>query len=367
VLRKAGNEMINKNEEIKFKEIKRVSPSQFFSMKNCAYKSLLAEAFDKKPLLPISPNAYFGTVLHKILELIVKGVLKSEDDFNTAFDKQIKAIEEELQENVFDFFVPLQKKVRNFGLKKVQLRKKLIGKLERQTKLGTVRFHSEKWFESKDKLIGGKVDLVIENDDSIEIIDFKIGAITRDCLYDEGASFSVIKNEYKAQLKIYAYLYFENTGKFPTSLSLVNLAKQKFSIEFTREECKKIYDEAKIFLTTINGSINTKLFSVNPTEENCRYCLYRPACSFFQEKLEMGFSFGDVWGKIKEVRKFHNGNVSVFLQNGENNLIIKNFNSDTYEEFNNHKNKKIYIYNVRKEAIDFVYSASEITMIYESK
>ena len=58
--------MINKIEEIDFKEIKRISPSQYYSMKNCAYKSLLAEAFEKKPLLPVSPNAYFGTVLHRM-------------------------------------------------------------------------------------------------------------------------------------------------------------------------------------------------------------------------------------------------------------------------------------------------------------
>ena len=77
-------------------------------MKNCAYKSLLAEAFDKKPLLPISPNAYFGTVLHKMLELIAKGILKSEDEFNAEFDKQVKALEDDLQEKGFGFFVPLK-------------------------------------------------------------------------------------------------------------------------------------------------------------------------------------------------------------------------------------------------------------------
>jgi hypothetical protein len=58
---------MNKIGEIQFKKIKRISPSQFYSMKNCAYKSLLAEAFDKKPLLPVSTNAYLGIVLHKIL------------------------------------------------------------------------------------------------------------------------------------------------------------------------------------------------------------------------------------------------------------------------------------------------------------
>ena len=65
---------MNKVGKIAFRKINRISPSQFYSMKNCAYKSLLAEAFEKKPLIPISPAAYFGTVLHKILELIAKEI-----------------------------------------------------------------------------------------------------------------------------------------------------------------------------------------------------------------------------------------------------------------------------------------------------
>ncbi|SDC16011.1 PD-(D/E)XK nuclease family protein [Niabella drilacis] len=357
--------MINKIGDINFKEIKRISPGQFYSMKNCAYKSLLAEAFDKKPLLPLSASAYFGTVLHNMLELMVKGIVESEDDFNAEFEKQIKTLEDDLQNKGFGFFVPLKIKLKNFGLKKIQLKKHLRSKPEKPIISSDVRFDSEKWFESQDKLIGGKVDLIIENGNNIEIIDFKTGAIAQDCLDDEGAILSDVKNEYKEQLKLYAYLYFENTKKFPTSLSLVDLAKQKFSVEFSEEECKAIFDEAKNLLKTTNDCVNTKSFSAIPEEENCRYCLYRPACSFFQEKLETDFTYNDVAGKINDVRKFQNGNVSVFLQNGEQRLTIKNFSGEKFDALNNVKNKRISIYNLRKEAIDFVYAATSTTVIYE--
>lgn len=355
---------MNKIGEINFKEIKRISPSQFYSMKNCAYKSLLAEAFDKKPLLPLSPNAYFGTVLHKMLELIAKGIVKREDDFNAEFDRQVKALEDDLQSKGFGFLVPLKIKLRNFGLKKIQLKKHLRNEPEQPIISSDIKFHSEKWFESKDKLIGGKVDLIIENGRDVEIIDFKTGAITQDCLDDEGEIFSDVKNEYKEQLKLYAYLYFENTNKLPTSLSLVDLAKQKFSVEFSEEECKVVFDEAKNLLKTTNDCVNTKSFSAIPTEENCKYCLYRPACSFFQKQLETDFSFNDVFGEIKDVKKFQNGNVSLFLQNRGKNLTIKNFASEKFDELNNNRNKKICVYSVRKEATEFVYSTTKTTMIY---
>jgi len=357
--------MINKIGNIHFKEIKRISPSQFYSMKNCAYKSLLAEAFDKKPLLPVSPNAYFGTVLHKMLELITKRVIQSEEDFNLEFDKQVKWLEDDLQDKGFGFFVPLKIQLRNFGLKKIQIKKHLRNEPTEQNGSQNVNYISEKWFESKDKLIGGKIDLVIENGNNVEIVDFKTGAITQDCLDDEGEFYSEIKGEYKEQLKLYAYLYFENTNHFPAHLSLVDLAKQKFSVEFSQEECKAIFDEAKKLLNTTNSSVITKIFSANPKEENCKYCLYRPACSFFQQKLETDFSVNDVLGEIKDVRKFQNGNVNVFLQNRNNSLTIRNFASERFDELNNRRNKKISIYNLRKEATDFVYTTTKITMIYE--
>lgn len=358
--------MINKIGDINFKEIKRISPSQFYLMKNCPYKSLLAEAFDKKPLLPVSPNAYFGTVLHKILELITKGVIKNEGDFNAEFDKQVKALEGDLQRKGFDFFVPLKIKSRNFGLKKIQLKKHLRNELEQSTSLSiTTKFHSEKWFESKDKLIGGKVDLIIENGSGIEIIDFKTGAVMHDCLDDEGEIVSDVKTEYKEQLKLYAYLYFENTNKFPTRLSLVDLTKQKYSIEFSEEDCKTVFSEAKSLLRATNECIRTNSFSANPTEVNCLYCLYRPACTFFRVKLETGFSHKDVLGEVKGVKKFQNGNVSVFLQNEKKQFVVKNFTSENFEELRSSIGKKINIYNLQKETTELVYSATTTTMIYE--
>jgi CRISPR/Cas system-associated exonuclease Cas4 (RecB family) len=357
--------MMNKIGEINFKEIKRISPSQFYSMKNCAYKSLLAEAFDKKPLLPLSPNAYFGIVLHKMLELIAKGIVKSEDDLNAEFDEQVKAIEEDLQQKGFGFFVPLKVKLQNFGLKKIQLRKHLRSESEKSARFNSSKFHSEKWFESQDKLIGGKVDLVIVNGDEVEILDFKTGAITQDCLDDEGEIYSDIKNEYKEQLKLYAHLYFENTNKFPTALSVVDLARQKFPVEFSEQECKSLFDEAKSLLKSTNDSIKTKSFLANPKQENCKYCLYRPACSFFHKELETDLSFNDVFGEVTNVRKFQNGNVSVFLQIGNKNLTIKNFSAEEFDKLNNHKSKQLRIYNVRKEATEFVYSATDTTIIYE--
>lgn len=350
---------------IGFKKINRVSPSQFHSMKNCAYKALLAEAFEKIPLLPVSPNTYLGTVLHKMLELISRGEIKNETEFNLRFDSEILLMENKLKVLGYDFFVPLQMNVRDFGMKIIQLKKHLRSATASAKEQVGINFISEKWLESRDKLVGGRMDLIIEEADEIEIIDFKTGAITEDVFDDNGESYLEVKNEYQEQLKLYAYLYFDCNGKFPKQLSLVDLAKQKYNVEFTEEECKAVFEEAKGLLTETNKSIDTTTFKANPSETNCKFCLYRPACKFYLQFLTMENYFNDVCGLVKDVVKYENGNVSVFVEKGNNKISVTGFPSDKFEYFNSNRNKQINLFNLRKEATEFVYSATKTTKIYE--
>jgi hypothetical protein len=319
---------MNQVGKINFKKIQRISPSQFYSMKNCAYKSLLAEAMNKKALLPVSANAYYGTVLHKMLELISKGAIRNEEDFNTTFQEQIKLMEEKLVSDGYDFFVPLQKKVKDFIMKKILLKDHLRNVSERPTRASNTKFHSEKWFESKDKLIGGKIDLVIEAEQEIEILDFKI-------------------------------------GKFPTQLSLVDLTKQKFTVDFSVNECNTIFEEAKTLLNSTNDSIDKGIFTANPTEANCKYCLYRPACSFYLKHIETDNSFNDVSGSVQNVVKFQNGNVSLYLESGDKLFTVSNLPSEKFDELNNSRNKKINVFNLKREPREFFYSAIKTTIVYE--
>jgi CRISPR/Cas system-associated exonuclease Cas4 (RecB family) len=351
--------------KIQLKKIKRISPSQFYSMKNCAYKSLLAEAFEKKPLLPVSANAYLGTVLHKELEMIIRGEIKSESDLIKSFEQQIASIEERLVEQGYDFFVPLHNNVKDYGMKIILLKKHIKNIEDRPPVPIGVRYFSEKWFESKDALIAGKIDLVIESENEIEIVDFKTGAITEDVLDDSGEVFSAIKGEYSDQLKLYAYLYYENTGKFPSSLGLVDLARHKFSVEFTQSDCKAVYDSAKKLLHAINNGLDKQELLSFPSEANCKYCLYRPACSSFLKYLETDTGFSDVTGMVYNVVLYQNGNVSVFLESGGRRITVTKFLSVKYNELKDCLDKRLNIFNLRKEATDNIYAATKTTMIYE--
>mgnify|MGYP001515588920 FL=1 len=80
--------------KIKYKQLTRIAPSHFYAMVQCPYKVVLAEAFDWRPLIPLSPNTYIGSVFHKLMEKIIKGKI-SEENFNEAWESEIKSKENE--------------------------------------------------------------------------------------------------------------------------------------------------------------------------------------------------------------------------------------------------------------------------------
>jgi CRISPR/Cas system-associated exonuclease Cas4 (RecB family) len=350
---------------IQYKKIRRISPSQYTSMKACAYKSLLAEAFDKVPPLPVSPSAYLATVLHKMLELIAKSEITNEVELKQCFEVEVLNMENYLKSNGYDFLVPLQMNVRDFGIKKIQLKKHLRSESEPQGRRGPVKYTTEKWLESKDRMVGGKADLVTQTENKSTIVDFKTGKITEDVLDDYGEAYTTIRPEYQEQLKLYAYLFFENHGRFPEQLFLVDLAKQKFSVDFTEEECKRLFAEARRLLLDTNQSIDSGIFPASPNEVNCKYCLYRPACSFYLAELSRDNSFNDVCGLVTDAAKYQNGNVSAFVFMGGNANTITGFAGDKYQLLKDAIGKQIGFFNLRREATPFFYSATRSTAIYE--
>ncbi|MHB1687813.1 MAG: PD-(D/E)XK nuclease family protein [Ignavibacteriaceae bacterium] len=359
--------MIGKIENINFKRIQRISPSQFYSMKNCAYKSLLSEAFENKPLLPVSPNAFLGTVTHKILELIIRREINNEMDFDLAFNSEISAMEASMLKQGLYFFVPLQKNVKDFGIKKVQLKKYLVSTSTKQFNYNVKKYIAEKWFESKDGTVAGKIDLIIEEDNKVEIVDFKTGSVTNTLLDDSGEAFTEIKTGYIEQLSLYAYLYYDATGKFPTHLTLVDLTKQKFNIDFSFDKCKAVYKEAKDLLNKVNDNIENAISIANPSIENCKYCLYRPACTKYLDLLKSNNAFNDASGFLQKVIQYKNGNITVLLNSSWGNISITGFSADNLKDIENYTGNELNFFNLKKETVKSFYSVTKTSKIYEQQ
>lgn len=317
VLRK-DNEiaMCRLQSNIKYKPLSRIAPSHFYAMVQCPYKIVLAEAFERHPLIPLSPNAYIGSVFHKLMEMIVKGQL-TDDAFNEVWESEIKSKENELWQEGITFCLPLKNHVQNIGLKKILIRNQIKKNPSTFTKKNKdIEYISEKWLQNEDGTVGGMLDLITRSGNIVSISDFKTGKLTNSMVDESGEIVSLLKEEYEYQLKLYAQLYFINYKVYPDHLYLIDMNNSSIEVDFTRGGCLNLYDQAIDLLTKVNTNIMEGNFSAiaNCSRANCKYCLFRPACCFYHSWLPTNLETNDIIGELVGVKRFLNGNINVTIE-----------------------------------------------------
>ena len=269
--------------------------------------------------------------------------------------------------------IPLKYFVTNFALKKNQIKKilqKSQGKNNHTTKIFSNKIYPEKRLENTDGSIIGIADLIIENESGVTILDFKTGKIYSDSIDESGITEQIIKEEYGVQLKMYAYLYFLMTGKYPNSLFIVNLTNDFIEVKFNSTDCQKIYFEALNFLKSTNSFIERNEFSViaKPSVENCKYCSYRPACTFYTNWLITNFEMTrDLFGIIEKVNQFNNDTLGLQLLTNSKNVLINGLSIDDKESFDKSIGNTIVIYNLKKTIQTLNATAGYFSIIYEQK
>jgi len=363
--------MIRKLKANKITLLNRISASQYYSALSCPYKLVLANSFGHQPLLPVNVNAYFGSIIHKMIELISKGEINDEQKFSENWTALINKKEKELIENGLVSITPLKYFVTDFALKKNQV-KALLQK--RKVKFGPnqmpslAKYYPEKRLENKDGTIVGIADLIIENDEGITILDFKTGKIYSEAIDECGVIEHVIKKEYEMQLKLYAHLYFLITNKYPAKLFLVTLSNDFIEVEFESSECEKNYSEALVFLSNINISIDKGTFAeiAKPSIENCKYCSYRPACEFYSRWLPGNFeNTSDLTGILDKITQFNNGSFGLQLNLNDKQVLVNGFTNNSDNNFKDFLNKEITLYSLKKTRQSLNATANSYTIVYE--
>ncbi|MBV6426342.1 MAG: hypothetical protein KIPDCIKN_00854 [Haliscomenobacter sp.] len=263
----------------------KVTPSTWLSLRQCAWRVLLARHYQNKPLLPTHPNAILGTILHIALEKITKGELKSKGEFDLWWDTAIAKAEHELVNKGWGQFVPLKENTRHFGLKKIQARNRLqIDHHNHYTRTSTLSKATEQKLTSADGLLTGQLDCIIWQNGQAEIRDYKTGKITT---VEEGEETAKVKEEYELQMRLYACLFHEHYGYFPSSLVLEDLNGVEHQVNLNLSECLQLMDEIRSTLSEINRKIeNGEWEKLADTGEHCRYCQNRPACKKYLILLE---------------------------------------------------------------------------------
>jgi hypothetical protein len=328
----------------KIKSIERISPSQYTSICKCAYRTVLKESL-ANPLLPPSPAALLGSIIHEMLELMAKREILDKDKFMESWEYLVTEKEKELRGNGLDAYIPLKQSVPYFAIKKLQTFKYLFQSVDSRKSFSnkSPKSYSEKWLESTDKKIGGYVDLILEGEKT-KLIDFKTGKVL-----DDGKP-KRIKSEYEVQLKLYAWLYFEKTGSYPDELWLVDLKQRWHSIPFKPEECELLADEARQMLRDISLKVkeNQNEALASPSFETCQNCNFKPACKYYWKiKPIESTPFLDLKGTLTSVKKFQTGSLNLEIENEEGIYYIVNFKQIDFESMKVLQNQEIQISVVR--------------------
>ncbi len=346
------------------KPLKRISPSRYTVINRCPYRVVLANSYSS-PLLPYPPASHLGNVIHECIRLILTGEIRTSTEFDGIWNRLLAKQEKALEDMGFGLFTPLSENVPGYTIKKLQVKSlfKSRDKTEVQEDKNTdTNILTEKWLEAKDSLIGGYADIIITRNGYTKLSDFKSGKI----LLDEGA----IKEEYEDQLKLYAYLHNEVYRKYPDELSIIDLEKKEYLIAFTPQECKVLASKSRNALSEINSLIemNELKALAKPDLNNCKSCLYRPACNFYWELTisETDSIFKDLRGNVANVRQFPNGNLNATLNTDDKELTVSHITNDYLPFLTNAVGKEVAFYNVKQGVKPESYQALKTTKIYEA-
>lgn len=309
----------------------RVSPSKFQLFRDCRLRACL-ESNRFPGLLPRSPSARCGTVIHRIIEAAAKKKINEEDDFEEYWNRCIMIEEKEMADSWIErHLVPLKKSTPKYELKKYQCLL-TIRSMFNKTRSHAVHDHinrtsREIWLETQDRIVGGFVDAIISTNVGDTIIDYKTGNINR-----QDGNYGSVQEIYKIQLQLYAAIYNSVFGTWPVSLQIVEINGTSYEIDFDQEDSVNLLNEAYHMMTTINLIISNEknLSEMNdllssPSPDTCRYCLYRPACQSYMKRKEISPSAEwpkDIMGTLYEKKILGNGLMLIRIAADNNNSDI---------------------------------------------
>lgn len=341
--RTCGYKMNNSLPSVAICPVARISPSTYCNLQSCKLKGILyANHFT--PLLPASPSTRLGSAIHVLFELAEKGMVSDDEHgLECAWKSEIERVESKMIANKLEaHLVPLELSAANFDVKKIIAFNALRSFTQRtvHVKPKTTNIEPEKWVETDDGKVCGRIDLIKKYDKHVEIIDYKTGNIA-----DNSSDGFTPKKEYQQQLKLYAALYFVTSKIWPSQLVLVDLNQKRYEVDFTPDECMTLLERTRKELEEVNELIDVGCAPedfAQPSPGSCRFCTFRPACCKYWEKRSGGNGWPlDVCGDIKEKKILGNGSFKVVIADRGGEITIRGL-SQRHSFLNNNIHKVLF-------------------------
>lgn len=346
--------------------ISRISPSRYFSLLQCPLREVWSSS-RQTALLPLSPAARLGSIVHKVLELTARGRIKAERNLLSTWDWVAGKVEKEIEESPIErHLVPLHRSAYRYEVKKrmcFALAQKMLRTGLRREVAGTgSKVESEQWLETDDGKVGGLVDLIVHHSEGVELIDYKTGGV----LEEKGGN-DRLKQEYTTQLALYAGLYYEVYGVWPVKLTLKTLDGTANDVPFDRDGSLHLLRSVKEKLNEINRMIKAGVDPEQlacPSPEACRFCAYRPACKKYWITRNGDEDWPlDISGELVQKKTLGNGLLRVVINTGDRNVAIRGLSPERYG-FLNGNVKKVLFCNVKNDSSEHFYIQAPLTVGY---
>jgi hypothetical protein len=288
-------------------------------------------------------------VVHRLLEDAGRGAFAgdAESRIEARWRELVSEAEAAMARNELESrFVPLEQSVPKFDVVRLralaraaELTRDTPGAEARADDAKAAPFGYELRVESADGLIAGRIDRAIPGPDGVILQDYKSGAIFTLRHGDERE----LKPEYAVQLRLYAALYHDATGTWPSRLELVPLSGPPQIVPFSPTESLRLLDKARKILTQVNEGMDhygsdwdaAERSLASPSPAACRFCPYRPACVTYLERDVVDADPewpADIWGKFGGVQRLGNGRLMLTLKVGDSLFFVRDVNDSLAED-----------------------------------
>jgi RecB family exonuclease len=263
--------------------LKRLGPSRFSAFRECPLREVF-RASDVPRLLAPAGAAHLGSVIHRLMEAAAGRSALTEAAAADLFDHLLAEEETRMSESPQSrAAVPLARSVADYEVRRLRAIRAAVSPETVRGATGplqvtaTAPVGSEIWVASADGGVGGFIDEACSRSGGVVLRDFKSGAAAR---RDSPQYRSAI-----VQLQLYAALYAEAWGIWPTAIEIVPVGGEPYIEQVSAEECAQLLATAKDMLRACNTAVEEMAPAEamrqlgHPAPDVCRYCEYRPLCA----------------------------------------------------------------------------------------
>lgn len=229
--------------------------------RRCPFKYKMNKIFKMETSSGI--GLIYGRLVHETIEKLHIEILE-------------KGVENIIEEDIFKIYYKIYftlKESTNISLGKTQLNKGLNQVNEyfirEKNMLNLLKYVEEKISTVEAYgILEGTLDMVLDNGDSLEIVDFKTGDVPSEEEYLES---------YKKQLQFYSYILEKKKKKSVTKGILYFIKTgEKIEVDFHKEIIEKNIEESKEIILNINSkNFEEKIYN----KEKCKNCEFFHYCT----------------------------------------------------------------------------------------